>query len=217
MPPELLGLAFLASAFYGAYRIVRNVGGYAITQIRTPPPRQITNLRTTRRGPRPISAATRRAAREMQLALMQVRDAPDFRRAASFITQAREVPLAFRQRQYQRFRSLLVEHLANLLDHGVSIETVMPGLTQVITGLGVAAFEGDYIRGEAESRLSQQTTQVPDFAQRLREAQNAYRTRMRTLEAMNELDEDSREQLLEQEKLKFQAQLRAISGEGDES
>ena len=134
-----------------------------------------------------------------------------------FITQAREVPLAFRQRQYQRFRSLLVEHLANLLDHGVSIETVMPGLTQVITGLGVASFEADYIRGEAESRLSQQTTQVPDFAQRLREAQNAYRTRMRTLEAMNELDEDSREQLLEQEKLKFQAQLRAISGEGDGS
>ena len=202
MFPELFAFSVLGSAAYGGYHMLRNVGGLVSTRRRQ---------RTRRPG---FPPAVHRAAHDLQVALIQVRDAPDFRRAASYATHARDVPLWFRQRQYHRFRSLLIEHLANLLNQGLSTETLMPGLTQLISGLGIAPFEADYLRTEAESRLSPQVTQAPDFGQRLREAQTAYRSRMRTLEGMRELDNDSREQLLEQEKQRFQEQLRAISGEG---
>ena len=187
------------------------LGGYCLLQeIETRSQSQ-----TRRIGPRRgLAPAIHRAARDLQLALIQVREAPDFRRAASYATHARDVPLWFRQRQYHRFRTLLVEHFSNLLNAGISVDSVLPGLTQLIGGLGIAPFEADYIRTEAESKLSQATPHAPDFAQQLREAQTSYRSRIRSLEAMQELDTDSREQLLEQEKIRFQSKMRAISGEG---
>jgi hypothetical protein len=122
------------------------------------------------------------------------------------------VPLWFRQRIYRRFRSLLADHLAHLLRSGASAEAVMPGLAQLVAALGVASFEADYIRIEAESRISHQETPRPDFAQLLREAQASYRGRVRTLESMTELDTETREQLMEQEHVRFQQQLRSVAG-----
>ncbi len=209
---ELFALGFLGSAIYGACRLVTDISrGAGPVRIQSP-------IALRRRGgQRTATGATetvRQAARNLQVGLMQVREAPDFRRAASFVTQATDVPLWFRQRQYHRFRSLLVEHLSRLLDSGATCDSLMPGLTQLVTGLGIAAFEADYIRTEAESRLTRQGSQPTDFGQRLREAQSVYRSRMRTLESLSELDDESREQLLEQEKSRFQDQMRTISGGG---
>jgi hypothetical protein len=86
----------------------------------------------------------RQAARSLQLALLQLRQAPDFRRAASYAAHAQQLPLWFRQRIYRRFRSLLADHLAHLLRSGASAEAVMPGLAQLVAALGVASFEADY-------------------------------------------------------------------------
>lgn len=213
MIPELIAWSILGSAAYGTYRLVADAcHGNGPVRVQSPI--------VVRRRPRgviggaqpAVTATVRQAARNLQIGLMQVREAPDFRRAASYAAHAANVPLWFRQRQYHRFRSLLVEHLAGLLNEGVSTDSLLPGLVQLVSALGIAPFEADYLRTEAESRLTRQSTAAPDFGQRLREAQAAYRSRMRTLEAMHELDEEAREQLLEQEKLRFQEQLRAISG-----
>lgn len=206
MLAELFSIGFIGSAVYGTYKLCQK-GIAALSQpgsSRSKRPRQA------------YSPEVRRASQEMQVALIEVRQAPDFRRAANYALQARAVPQAFRQRQYYRFRPLLVEHFASLVENGASAEALMPGLTQLVTALGLAQFEADYIRIEAEARLAREVAPSSDFAQQLREAQAAYRSRTRALEAMKGLDDDSRDQLLEQEKIRFQERLRAISGEQPE-
>ena len=190
----------IGSAIYGGIRLTQR------------PATQLPD-RILRRTAQPThSPATRTAARNMQVAMIQIDDAPDFQRAASYAGQAREVPIAFRQRQYKRFRPLLVEHLTRRLNEGATCDSLMPGLVQLVSGLGIAQFEAEYIRNEAESKLTQQATQPPDFAQRMREAQTAYQSRKRTLESLPELDAEIREQLLEQAKIRLEDQLRSISG-----
>lgn len=212
MTPELFAIGFLSSAVYGAYHlskdVMRRTGSF---RIQSP---FAWSRRTAGPGSTGVTAGVRQAAHNVQVGLMQVREAPDFRRAASFVSQAADVPVWFRQRQYHRFRSLLVEHLSRLLNEGASCDSLMPGLTQLVTGLGIAPFEADYIRTEAEARLTRQGSQPPDFGQRLREAQSVFRSRMRTLESLSELDDETREQLMEQEKSRFQEQMRTISGGG---
>jgi len=213
MIPELIGWSILGSAAYGAYRLI----GDRFRSRRTRRLASTTLRRGTSPAPTPpaVTAAMKQAARSLQIALQQVRQAPDFRRPASFVTHAQNVPLWFRQRQYRRFRSLLVPHLAHLLGEGASVESVMPALTELVTGLGVAPFEADYIRTEAESRLCRQdNTPRPDFGQQLRQAQAEYRGRVHTLEGMTDLDEETREQLLEQEQLRFQERMRQIATSG---
>jgi hypothetical protein len=155
----------------------------------------------------------RQAARDLQLALQQLPQAPDFRRAASCALRAREVPIWFRQRQYRRFRPLIVQHLSQVLSRGASREAVMPGLGELVTALGLAEFEADYLRIEAESRVrtSAATAPRPDFATQLRDAQTAHRERLQTLESLPDLDTDTREQLLEQERMQFQERLRELA------
>ena len=150
----------------------------------------------------------------MQLALIQVREAPDFRRAANYALQAREVPPSFRQRQYHRFRSLLVSRFTALLQTGVSVDVLMAGLTQLVSALGLAEFEADYIRLEAEAQISRREPVRRDFGQQLRQAQAEYRGRVHTLEGMTDLDDETREQLLEQEQLRFQERMRQIATSG---
>lgn len=110
-----------------------------------------------------VNAVVRNASRAMQLALIQLPDAPDFRRAASFAVQDHGVPAAFRQRQYRRFRSMMVSRFASLLQSGISAEELMPGLTQLVSALGMAAFEADYVRVDAQSHIIPQTPPRPDL------------------------------------------------------
>ena len=212
MSPDLFVIGFLGSAVYGAYHLLKNLtrrtGSF---RIQSP---IAWGRHAARLGSTGASEGIRASARNLQVGLMQVREAPDFRRAATFVAHAAAVPLWFRQRQYNRFRSLLVEHLSRLLNEGAACDSLMPGLVQLVTGLGIAPFEAEYIRTEAEARLTRQDSQPPDYAQRLREAQSVFRSRMRTLESLSELDDETREQLMEQEKNRFQDQMRTISGGG---
>jgi hypothetical protein len=211
MLPELFALGFIGSAIYGGYRLTRAAGSRALAAVQRHQTRRLTD-QALRRVPQPTySPAVQQAARDMQLALIQVREAPDFRRAASYALQAREVPLSFRQRQYRRFRSLLVSRFTALLQTGVSVDALMAGLTQLVSALGLAEFEADYIRLEAESQVSRREPMRRDFGQQLREAQSNYRDRVRVLEEMSDLDEEIREQLVEQERLKFQERMRELS------
>ena len=176
--PNVFMLVLSGLAAYGVFRFFKDSSGPTRIAPSPQPPQPARRVLVRRTMPRRVppapTPAVHRASREMQLALIQVREAPDFRRAASFVAQAHEVPLAFRQRQYRRFRSLLILHLTSLLNRDVSIDSLMPGLTQVVSGLGIAPFEAEYIRNAAELRLSTATPQAPDFAQQLREAQHEY-------------------------------------------
>ena len=208
---ELFVLGFFISAIYGAFCITREASRRAIGVVRQHRAPRLPD-QVLRRSQRPaFSAAVRNASRAMQLALIQLSEALDFRRAASFALQANGVPAAFRQRQYRRFRPVMVSRFASLVQSGVSAEELMPGLTQLVSALGMAPFEADYIRTDALSQIIPQIPPRPDFGQQLRDAQTAYRSRVETLESLQDLDSETREQLMEQEKIRFEEQLREIS------
>lgn len=174
--------------------------------------------RTLRRVSRQtVNAAMRSSNQKFQMALIQVREAPDFRRAASFAVQASDVPVGFRQRQFKRFRSLLVARFTQLLQSGVSADALMPGLKQLVVALGVCEFEADYIRRDAEGQMGHQAPVRPDFGQQLRDAQASHRQRMGALDGVSDLDPEVKEQLVEQEKQRFQEQMRSLSTRDDVS
>jgi hypothetical protein len=146
-------------------------------------------------------------ARNMQIALAHVGRAPDFRRAASWAALAKEVPLGFRQRQFRRFRAVLVQHYHSRLAAGANPETLSQSLTALVQALGVAPFEADYIRTEAERRLTPRTAPVRrPYAQRLAQLQAEHEQRMAALRGIN-LNDETREQLLEAEESRFREAL----------
>ena len=98
--------------------------------------------------------------RALQIALLQINQAPDFQRAASRAEAARSVPLDLRQRQYHRFRSQLVQHFIRKLRTGTDGQILLDSLTTLIEALGIASFEASYIQQEA-SRQGQRTNQQP--------------------------------------------------------
>ena len=157
------------------------------------------------------SARAKQAARNMQVALLHLRQTPDFRRAAGHASHANEqqVPLWFRQRQFRRFRPQLIQHFAALVSQGATADQLMPGLQQLVTSLGFDAYEADYIRSEAVSNGQQPTT--PGYAEQLRQAQQDHQQRIDTLERMSDLDPEMKEQLIEQERGRLQEQLRTIT------
>lgn len=213
MSAELLILLLFIAAGWGVYQTVR---APAAPQRRATP---LPTVRSSQRTPqvrRPvITPAMRQSARDLQLALMQLQQTPDFRRAASCALRAREVPVWFRQRQYRRFRPLIVRHLIHLLNRGHARNRPVPGLAQLIGALGIAEFEADYVRIEAESavRTGQRDAPRPDFASRLRDVQAVHRERLQTLESLPDLDAESRELLIEQERMQFQERLRTLASE----
>ena len=89
-------------------------------------------------------------ARAVQMGLLQLSLSPDFRRAAAVAAKSDMVPLAFRRRQFQRFRPRLVVHFAACLRLGSDPKALTKSLTELLGHLGIAAFESEYIRIEAE-------------------------------------------------------------------
>ena len=165
------------------------------------------------------AAKVNQAARLMQLALLQLRHSPDFRRAATFARQAQHVPVAFRRRQFRRLRPLLVEHLVTRLQGGTAVEQLLPGLTDLVTALGVAAYEADYIRIEGEGRLQQHIEARPGFAAQMRQLQSEHQRRLEAIRNLSDVAPELREQLLESEQQRFRERLLAAgdSGAGSEA
>lgn len=153
-------------------------------------------------------------AGKMQLALLQLGQADDFRRAASWAAQAKSVPLAFRQRQFQRFRPLLVQNMVRCLDAGTDPELLVESLAQLCTNLGIAAFEAEYIRAEAQRRQPRvERRSEPNFGQQIQQLQQDHERRLESLQSLSGVEPEVREQLVEAEESRFRDALLQTDGE----
>jgi hypothetical protein len=145
--------------------------------------------------------------RRLQEALLQLNEAPDFRRAASWATHARVVPVWFRQRQFRRFRPYLVSHFATCLRAGQDAQTLLQSLTELVQHLGVAPFEADYIRTEAERQMARPPAAEASYEQRMAQLQREHEQRMAALRSLQGLPPEVREQLIEAEDARFRDAL----------
>jgi len=148
-----------------------------------------------------------RLGRQLQIPLLQLGRAHDFRRAAVFAKLAKPVPLSFRRRQFTRFRPALVDHLAKLLADGGDCEKLPRSLAELVRGLGVAGYEADYILAEAEARLREATRPPGSLEEQLRQIHREHAQRLQAIRALTELDDDVREQLVEAEVHRFSEQM----------
>ena len=160
---------------------------------------------------RRAAAKIEEAARLMQLALQQLGEAPDFRRAATFAKHAKIVPVAFRIRQFRRFRPQMVQYLATRLRQGMSAEELLPGLTELVTALGVADYEADYIRREAEGQTRSTAQPQLGYAGRVRQLQTEHEQRLEALRNLPGIEAELREQLVESEQQRFRDQMLALA------
>lgn len=147
------------------------------------------------------------AARNMQLAILQIDQSIDFRRAASFAELAREVPLAFRQQQFRRLRPLLLRHLMTRLQSGQAVKTASKGLGELVTALGIARYEADYLIAEASAAGTPPAPAPVTFTHLAQKWQTELRQRSDAIQTLTDLDTDLREQLLEQEQQRFRERL----------
>lgn len=154
-------------------------------------------------------------ARALQIALLQLARAPDFRRAASFAAQAQGVPASFRQRQYRRFRPLLLRHFAARLRAGADADVLLQSLRELLGHLSIPAYEADYIRNEAEAALARPAVpqHPPTYAHRLAQLQREHEQRVQALRGLRAVDADTREQLLEAEENRFRQALQELGTE----
>lgn len=198
----ILGLAAIGAMGYTAYAIIRGIASkvQSWNQPRYGP--SATELRR-RQNLRRLNAK----ARILQLALLRLSQSPDFRRAASWATQAQDIPLAFRQRQFRRFRPRLVQHFADRIADGADPAVLLESLQELLRALGIAAFEADYIRSEAEGHTANPTSQAPSFASGLQQLQREHQRRLDALQALPGIDRETREQLIEAEKTRFREAL----------
>lgn len=215
MEAVVLGLAGLAILGYGAYKLARK--GYEVSSDVIQDRRRAAEEAAAERRWQMESARRERdrmrrlnlVARQLQLALLQLNAAPDFRRAASVAANAQEVPVAFRQRQFRRFRIRLIGHFESRLRAGIDSAVLTDSLTELLRCLGVSAFEAEYIRIEAERLLPAQVPQ-PAFPSALLNLQRAHQQRLNAIRNLAGLDDDTREQLIEAEKTRFREALERL-------
>jgi hypothetical protein len=150
----------------------------------------------------------------MQAGLLQLGQAPDFQRAASVAEQARDVPAAYRQQQFRRFRSTLVDHFRRRLTAGANDEQLRMSLTALVQALGMAEFEAEYIAAEARQRLPRPPRPATaSYDEHLQRLQTEHEQRMTTLRSLVGLDEELREQLLEAEQSRHREALLAAGNQ----
>jgi len=153
-------------------------------------------------------------AKQVQLALLLLDQAPDFRRAASWAHQAQEVPAPFRQRILQRFRPKLVQFVARRAAAGGDVDELLSSLTDLVQALGVAGFEADYIVEEARRRQTPRGGNR-SYNQELRSLQETHEQRMAAIRALEGVEPDTQEQLLEAEQTRFREAILGL-GQADE-
>lgn len=150
----------------------------------------------------------------MQAGLLQLQGAPDFQRAASLAQQAHEVPPQYRQQQFVRFRSSLVEHLARRLAAGEDEARLIQSLTDLVQALGMGQFESQYIADEARRRQVRPAGPVAaPYEDQLRRLQADHDQRLATLRSLSGLDDDLREQLIEAEQNRHRDALLATGNQ----
>lgn len=198
----LLGLAAIGGLGYAAYATIRGIAGYFGPRRPAYRPLPATEVRR-----RENLRLLNQKARVLQLALLNLSQAPDFRRAASWAAQAQDVPLAFRQRQFRRFRPRLVRHFSDRLAAGGDPEVLLESLQALLHALGIAAFEAEYIRVDADGQLPTNAQQPASFSAGLLQLQREHQRRLDALRGLPGLDNETREQLIEAEKTRFREAL----------
>ncbi len=152
-------------------------------------------------------------ARELQIPLLHLREAPDFRRAASAALAARDVPVAFRRRQFQRFKVLITRRFIERAIAGADVDALHQSLQLLVTALGVGKFEADYIRDQAVTRARSVRPQA-SCADRIQALEREHRQRITAIErGLNRHDEDLVEQLTEAEERRHRDALLALFDE----
>jgi len=226
----LLGIGLLSALAYGVYRAAAANNGLMARR------REAANQRASARQRSQADLARQRAeqirrrqqqlrerqeqvvaSRRLQLALRQIQQCPDFRRAASFATQARGLPLAFRQRKFRRFRQSLVQHFSRRLAAGQESQALVESLAPLVEALGVSAFEADYIRVEAERVRRAPQRRQTSYAEQFEILQRQHEDRLTVLRNLAGIDADTREQLLESEMTRFREELLGIGQEPQSS
>ncbi len=156
-------------------------------------------------------------ARQLQIALIQLGQAPDFRRAASIASACQEVPVAFRQRQYRRFRAKLVSVFAARLQSGADKEALTHSLAELLRQLGVAVFEAEYIQTDALRTTRPRQQHQRSYEQRLRELQQQHEARRAAIRTSISGDQpehtELREQMTEAEEQRHREAMLALFDE----
>lgn len=212
----IIGLAILISFFWGGFQLAKLLIRWLYQLLQFlfgRPTRAQPNLANVMRQRRQHIALNRRS-RNMQEAIVNLDQAPDpdFRRAANAALAARQVPIAWRRQQYRRLRPLLVAHYLSSLNRGVDSETLLESLTELVEALGVAEFEADYVRQEAERKHQRRPSSgaensSSEFERQLQQSQAEHTRRKQVIESLSGLDPEVREQLLEAEERRFQSLL----------
>lgn len=193
----------LGAAVYAAYRMADR------SQSRPRPPRPLSAAEMRQREQR---HRLNQKARVLQLALLRLTEAPDFRRAASWAAQAQDVPRAFRQRQFRRFRARIVRHFTSRLSAGADPEALSQSLSILLQHLGIATFEAEYIRAEAERALPPPRAPAQtSYGHAIAQLQREHAQRLETLRTLAGLDNETREQLLEAERTRFREALERLN------
>lgn len=146
--------------------------------------------------------------RTLQVALQQIPQAPDFRRAADIAAQCGVVPAPYRRRQFRRFRPLMVRVVSQRLAAGADLETLNRSLTDLVTALAVSDFEAEYIFQEVQARQVDSEEQSSEgFGSRLRKLEREHKSRVAAIEALSAQDASVKQQLLEAENSRFQEEM----------
>jgi hypothetical protein len=203
---EILSFAAFIAFMYGAYKI--GWKGYAAAA------EAYARYRAPRRAAKAHEQRIRFLARAFQVPLVQLDQAPDFRRAAALAEKAQEVPVVFRQRQFHRFRPRLIQHFATQLRAGTDSNVLTSSLAELLQHLGIAPCEADYIRIEAERQLAApRAAPAPlPYGQQLVQIQRDHEQRAEALRQAN-VDAETREQLLEAEEGRFRQALLELGEE----
>lgn len=206
-------LIIISALAYGVWRL----GRYAVLKMRArrqaveAKQRGEAELRTShyrhQQERQTRDAALRHKNRLMQTALLQLEQAPDFYRAASFAGHAADIPLAFRQQQFHRFRPRVLAHAIAQIRNGVDIRPLRDSLDKLVTNLGMASFEADYIWQEAQRQCERRESPRATYAEAMTNMQREHEQRMSILRTLVGVDDELREQLVEAEEQRFRDQM----------
>lgn len=203
----IAALIVAAGLIYGLVIAGRSIGRLGAAP--APPPRRVVRPSPTSNRRRVQANAQ---ARVFQTALLRLREAQDFRRAAVLAAIAKLVPAAFRRRQFARFRPELIRHYGRCLSAGTDPEVLLQSLRDLVTALGIAPFEAEYIRTEAAAR-SARLQSFPSPGDRVAALRREHETRAAAIRQGVGQTPELQEQLLETEESRYRQALLALFDE----
>lgn len=144
---------------------------------------------------------------QLQISFLQLPQCPDLRRQRSWVAHSSDLPLTFRQRQFARFKGMFHTECSRMLREGVGREQLLTDLRAIVVGLGIAAFEADYIINAILDRPEPEVDPNIAFQQRLVRIHAEHQQRLNAIESLEHLTDDDRQQLIEEEQSRYRQLL----------